>query len=287
MTLSGKAHIAGVVGWPVAHTLSPRLHGFWIEQYGVDGAYVPLPVKPEHFQTVLRALPLMGLAGVNVTVPHKETALAAVDRADAQATRIGAVNMVTVAADGALEGSNSDGFGFLENLRAATTPNTARFDAKKGPALVLGAGGAARAVVAALIDAGAPEIRIANRTAERAEALAAAMGGGCRAVPWDSRAAMCAEIALLVNTTSLGMTGQAPLDMSLDALPADAVVNDVVYAPLETALLAAARARGNPAVDGLGMLLHQARPAFEAWFGIDPEVSPALRDYVLCDTGDD
>ncbi len=282
MTLSGKARIAGVIGWPVAHTLSPRLHGFWLEQYGVDGAYVPLPVTPENFSAVLRALPLMGLAGINVTVPHKEAALAIVDRADARARRIGAINMVTVAADGALEGDNSDAYGFLENLRAGAAP----FDARKGPALVLGAGGAARAVIAALIDAGAPEIRIANRTAERAEGLAAEMGGGCRAVPWDGRAGMCAEAALLVNTTSLGMTGQAPLDMKLDALPADAVVNDVVYTPLETGLLAAARARGNRAVDGLGMLLHQARPAFKAWFGIDPEVSPALRAHMLRDPGE-
>ncbi len=281
MTLSGRARIAGVIGWPVAHTLSPRLHGFWLEQYGVDGAYVPLPVAPENFQAVLRALPLMGLTGVNVTVPHKETALAIVDRADAPARRIGAINMVTVAADGALEGGNSDAYGFLENLRAGTVP----FDAKRGPALVLGAGGAARAVIAALVDAGAPEIRIANRTAERAEGLAAEMAGGCRAVPWDGRAGMCAEIALLVNTTSLGMVGQAPLDIKLDALPADAVVNDVVYAPLETGLLAAARARGNRAVDGLGMLLHQARPAFKAWFGIDPEVGPALREHMLRDPG--
>ncbi len=285
MMLSGKARIAGVVGWPVAHTLSPRLHGFWLEQYGIDGAFVPLPVAPEHFATVLRALPLMGLAGVNITVPHKETALAIVDRVDARARRIGAINMVTVAADGSLEGGNSDGYGFLENLRASTGPGAAPFDARKGPALVLGAGGAARAVIAALVDAGAPEIRIANRTAGRAEGLAAEMGGVCRAVPWDGRAGMCAEAALLVNTTSLGMTGQASLDMTLDALPADAVVNDVVYAPLETGLLAAARARGNATVDGLGMLLHQARPAFEAWFGVDPEVGPALRDHVLRDPG--
>lgn len=288
MTIGGGATVAGIIGWPVGHSRSPRLHGYWLERYGIDGAYVPLAVAPDNLAAVLRALPLMGIAGVNVTVPHKQAALAAVDRADATAARIGAVNTITVATDGTLEGSNTDGFGFLENLRAGAAGN---LDLARGPALVLGAGGAARAVVAALADAGAPEIRIANRGAERAERLAAEMSPAergepiCRAVPWSERAAACDGAALLVNTTSLGMQGQPPLEIALDALPLDAVVNDIVYAPLETPLLAAARARGNPALDGLGMLLHQGRPGFEAWFGIDPEVTPALRAHVAGDLG--
>ena len=277
MILSGKARVAGVLGWPVGHSKSPRLHGHWLERYKIDGAYVPLAVRPEHFVQALRALPLLGFAGANVTLPHKEAALAGVDRADPLARRIGAVNTVVVAADGTLEGSNTDGFGFIENLRDGAPG----FDAAAGPAAVLGAGGAARAVIAALIDAGAPEIRVVNRSPERAERLIEALGGPCRLVGWSDRAAALDGVALLVNATALGMTGQPALDIALDRLPPAALVNDIVYAPLETALLRAARARGNPTVDGLGMLLHQARPGFRAWFGVDPEVTPALRESVL------
>jgi shikimate dehydrogenase len=195
------------------------------------------------------------------------------------ARRIGAVNTVVVAPDGTLDGSNTDGFGFIENLRQ----NAPGFGVTFGPAVVLGAGGAARAVVAALADAGAPEIRVVNRSALRAERLIEALGGPCRLVPWAERAAALDGAALLVNATTLGMTGQAALDLPLDRLPTGAVVNDIVYVPLETALLAAARRRGNKTVDGIGMLLHQARPGFRAWFGVDPEVTPALRGFVLAD----
>jgi shikimate dehydrogenase len=277
MILTGKARVAGVLGWPVGHSKSPRLHGHWLERYRIDGAYIPLPVAPEHFVAALRALARLGFAGANVTLPHKEAALAAVDRADALARRIGAVNTVVVAPDGTLDGSNTDGF--IENLRQ----NASGFDASFGPAVVLGAGGAARAVVAALADAGAPEIRVVNRSALRAERLIEALGGPCRLVPWAERAAALDGAALLVNATTLGMTGQAALDLPLDRLPTGAVVNDIVYVPLETALLAAARRRGNKTVDGIGMLLHQARPGFRAWFGVDPEVTPALRGFVLAD----
>lgn len=283
MTISGAAKVAGVVGWPVSHSRSPRLHGFWLEQYGIDGAYVPFAVPPGNIAAMLRALPHFGLAGLNVTVPHKQAALAAVDETDATAKRIGAVNTIVVGADGALRGSNTDGFGFLENLRAGH----AGFDAASGPALVLGAGGAARAVVVALAEAGAPEIRIANRTAERAERLAHeadAAGGTCHVVAWEAREAACAGAALLVNTTSLGMAGQPPLELALDDLPGGAVVNDIVYAPLATPLLARAAARGNPTVDGFGMLIHQARPAFAAWFGRDPEVTDAVRAHLLAES---
>jgi shikimate dehydrogenase len=277
MIPSGRARLAGVMGWPVGHSLSPKLHGFWLERHGVDGAYVPLAVAPDDFSQALRMLPRMGFAGVNITVPHKEAALAAVDRVDPLARRIGAVNTVVVEADGALIGSNTDAYGFMENLRAGApgwTPTT-------GAAVVLGAGGAARAVAVALLEAGATALRVVNRTESRAEALVRDLDGAVKVVPWEHRSASLADAALLVNTTTLGMTGQPPLDLDLAGLPPEAVVSDIVYSPLETPLLTAARTRGNPVVDGLGMLLHQARPGFAAWFGVKPEVDNALRDFVL------
>ncbi len=277
MALTGKARLAGVLGWPVAHSRSPRLHGFWLDRHGIDGAYVPLAVAPEHLEQVLRALPRMGFRGANLTVPHKEAALALVDELEPLARRIGAVNTLVVRDDGAVVGRNTDAFGFLENLRRGCPA----WVPASGPAVVIGAGGAARAVVAALADAGLPEIRLANRNRERAEQLAADLGGPVNVVGWSERAAALDGAALLVNTTTLGMSGQPPLDLDLAALPIRAVVNDIVYAPLETGLLAAARARGNPVVDGLGMLLYQAVPGFEAWFGTRPEVDEALRRFVL------
>jgi shikimate dehydrogenase len=275
--LSGRSRIAGIIGWPVAHSRSPRLHGYWLRHYGIDGAYVPLPVRPVHFATALRALPILGFVGANVTVPHKEAALALVDRTSTEARRIGAVNTIFVQSDGSIEGGNTDGFGFLENLRNSLSD----WEATAGPAVVLGAGGAARAIVAALLQAGAPELRLINRTPGRAERLAVDLGAPIRVYGWDDRIQALCDAALLVNATTLGMEGEPPLDLPLDRLPATAVVNDIVYAPLETALLAAARARGNRVVDGLGMLLHQARPGFAAWFGIEPIVTPELRRFVL------
>ncbi len=276
MILSGRARLAGVMGWPVGHSLSPRLHGFWLDHHGIDGAYLPLAVAPEHFESALRGLANAGFRGVNVTVPHKQAALALCDEVAPLAARIGAVNTL-VFEDGRLKGRNTDAFGFLENLRQGAPA----WDPAAGPALILGAGGAARAVAVALLDAGAPELRLANRTAARAEALAQELGGPVTAVPWEGRGAALEDLALLVNTTSLGMTGQPPLELDLDRLPGAALVTDMVYAPLETDLLARARARGNPVVDGLGMLLHQARPGFEAWFGVAPEVTAELRAFVL------
>lgn len=281
MTMTGRAKLAGVMGWPVNHSLSPVLHGHWLDSLGIDGAYVPLAVAPENFAEVLAALAKMGFRGVNVTVPHKEAALAAVDDADALARRIGAVNTVIVGDDGRLTGTNTDGFGFLENLKEGASG----WNPAAGPAVVLGAGGAARAVVVALIDAGAPDIRLTNRTRARADRIAQDLGGPVTVHDWDDRAAILANANLLVNTTTLGMTGKDPLEISLDALPTAALVNDIVYAPLETGLLATARARGNPAVDGLGMLLHQARPGFEAWFGAAPQVTPDLRARILAQMG--
>ncbi len=281
MILSGRARLAGVVGWPVGHSLSPRLHGFWLEHHGIDGAYLPLAVAPEHFASALRSFVDAGFCGVNVTIPHKQAALALCDELAPLAVRIGAVNTL-VFEDGRLKGSNTDAFGFLENLRQ----DAPAWDPAAGPALILGAGGAARAVAVALLDAGTPELRLANRTAARGEALAQdlaaqELGGQVTAVSWQGRGAVLEDLTLLANTTSLGMTGQPPLDLDLDCLPTGAVVTDIVYAPLETELLARARARGNPVVGGLGMLLHQARPGFEAWFGVAPEVTAELRRFVL------
>jgi shikimate dehydrogenase len=276
-SLSGRTRLAGIMGWPVAHSLSPRLHGHWLRRYGIDGAYVPLPVPPERLEQALRALPALGFAGVNLTIPHKEPAVSLMDRLSPAAARIGAVNTVVVEPDGTLFGDNTDGFGFIASL----SESGVGWQADAGPAVLLGAGGAARAVAVALLDAGAPEVRLLNRTPERARTLAGELGGPIYAVEWAERSAALDGAALLVNTTSLGMRGQPPLVLALDALPRTALVTDVVYTPLITALLAVARARGNPVVDGLGMLLHQARPGFRAWFGVDPVVDDDLRAAVL------
>ncbi len=275
--ITGKARVAGVVGWPVDHSRSPQLHNFWLDQYGIDGAYIPLPVAPADLPAALRALATIRFAGVNVTVPHKEAALALVDEADPHARRIGAVNTIVIDDQGRLVGSNTDGFGFMENLYAGAPG----WSATEGPAVVLGAGGGARAIAAALQAAGAPEIRIVNRTAERARELAEALGAPLITVPWQQRDGALGGARLVVNATTLGMTGNPPLDLSLDALAPGTVVTDIVYAPLRTGLLAAAERRGARTVDGIGMLLHQARPAFAAWFGREPEVSDALRTHVL------
>lgn len=277
--ISGAARLAGVIGWPISHSRSPLLHGFWLRQYRIDGAYVPLPVRPDNAAAALRALPILGFAGCNVTVPHKQAALAAMDHLDDVARRIGAVNTVIVREDGALEGRNTDAFGFMAHL-AQTAPG---FAARSGPAVVIGAGGAARAIIVALIDAGAPEIRVVNRTRERAAALAREFGAPLVAIDWEARHAALDGAGLLVQTSTAGMQGQPELDLSLERLPPTAVVDDIVYAPLETRLLAEARARGNRVVDGLGMLLHQGRPGFAAWFGRDPEVTPELADFVAAD----
>lgn len=275
MILSGAARLAGVMGWPVAHSRSPRIHGYWLREAGVDGAYVPLAVPPDALGTALAALPLLGFRGCNLTVPHKEAALAHMGSLSEAARRVGAVNTVTVGEDGALAGDNTDGLGFVRHLRE-TVP-TWRADE---PAVVLGAGGAARAVVATLAAEGVAEIRVVNRTPQRAAALADAFGGAVRPLPWRACAGALDGCGLLVNATTLGMAGRPALAVDLARLPPEAAVYDLVYAPLETRLLAAARARGNPAVDGLGMLIHQARPGFAAWFGAPAEPTAALRAFV-------
>lgn len=268
-----RFHLAGIMGWPIMHSRSPRLHGYWLAQHGLAGSYVPLAIEPAGLERALRALPALKFAGVNLTIPHKEAALKIVDRIDAVGKRVGAVNTVKVEADGSLSATNTDAFGFIASIEEADPA----WRADAGPVVVLGAGGAARAILAGLIDKGAKDIRLTNRTASRANDLAREFGGSVRGVAWSARTDVLDGAAMLVNTTSQGMVGQPPLDIDLSKLPKSALVSDAVYVPLETPLLAAARKRGNRTVDGLGMLLHQARPAFHAFFGIMPEVTPQLR----------
>ena len=279
---------ACIVGWPVEHSRSPALHGFWLKQQGIDGYYGRLAVEPrrdalEALVAFLKATP--NARGCNLTLPHKIDILPLLDRIAPAAARIGAVNTVVKLDDGTLEGRNTDGFGFLAALRE----NAAGWSAGTGPAVVLGAGGASRAVVASLIDAGVPELRLLNRTRASAIDLGVAFtpGDGRNIVieSWDDRAAALKGAALVVNTTSLGMKGQPPLDLDLAQLPRAAVVDDIVYVPLETGLLSSARARGHRCVDGLGMLLHQGRPGFEAWFGRPVNVSAEQRHAVAADLG--
>ena len=277
--ISGRARLAGVAGWPISQSRSPRLHNFWLRACGIDGAYLPLAIAPENFEMAVRALPKLGFAGCNVTMPHKEAALRAVDRVDPAAWRIGAVNTIVVANDGSLDGSNTDAYGFLQALYEGAPG----LDIAKGPAVLIGAGGAAKAIAVALLDAGVPDLLVLNRTEARAQALAEALDAGITVGAWSERAACLAGANLLVNSTTQGMQGQPALALALDDLAADAVVMDAVYTPLITPLLAAAKDRGNPIVDGLGMLLHQARPGFMAWFGREPVVGQALRDHILAD----
>ena len=267
-----KFVLAGVMGWPVAHSRSPAIHNHWIAQYSLKGAYVQLPVQPQNLEAAIRGLPALGFAGCNITVPHKVNAMQLMDTLHPAARRVAAINTVVVQADGSLLGMNNDGYGYIQSLRDAQ-PDW-RGDA--GPALVMGAGGAARAIVVALLDEGAPEVRLCNRTQEKAQALKDAFGDRVTVVPWADRNSAMAGVRLLVNTTTQGMHGQPALDVALDDLPAEALVSDAIYIPLETPLLAAARQRGHQTVNGLGMLLNQARPAFQAWFGVQPELTPGL-----------
>ena len=265
------------MGWPVAHSRSPLIHNHWIAQHGLQGAYVLLPVRPEHLEQALRALPVLGFAGCNLTIPHKVEALRLVDHVDANAARIGAVNTVVVESDGSLSGRNTDGYGYIQSLLEAQP----HWRADAGPITVVGAGGAARAVLAGLIDAGAINIRLTNRSDTKALDMAQEFGGPVHAVPWQDRHDTLRDCSLLVNTTNQGMHGQAPLDVALETLAPGALVSDIVYVPLQTPLLEQAQRRGHTTVHGLGMLVHQARAAFEAWFGVRPDVSLELMQKVL------
>ncbi len=268
--------IAGLLGWPVAHSRSPVIHNHWLAQFGIPGRYVLFAVPPEKLEAAVRGIAALGLRGCNVTTPHKQAVFPLLDRVDGLARKIGAVNTVVVEKDGTLTGFNNDGNGFILSLRDVDPqwrPDT-------GPVVVLGAGGAGRAVVASLAAQGAKEIRLANRSADKAHEIADAVGAVVTVVPWDQRSDALDGAALLANATSLGMAGKPPLEISLDRLPKRALVGDLIYIPPETPLLAAARTRGNITVNGLGLLLNQARPAFNAWFGVMPEITPALRQAI-------
>jgi shikimate dehydrogenase len=273
MSIPARFLLAGVMGWPVMHSRSPALHNHWFAHYGLAGTYVPLAIEPDGLSAALRALAPLGFSGCNLTIPHKERALTIVDEVDPVAQRIGAISCVVVRPDGTLAGTNNDAFGFIHNI----LQQQPEWRADAGPIAVIGAGGGARAVVYSVADRGAREVRVINRTLDRAQGLAREFGPPVAAIPWAERHRALDGVSTLVNTTSQGMVGQSPLDLALDSLPIEATVCDIVYVPLETPLLAAAERRGNRTVDGLGMLLHQARPAWKAWFDLEPEVTPALR----------
>ena len=274
---------AGVMGFPISHSLSPRLHNYWISKYKINGFYEAMEIRAECLSEALTRLRELNFIGVNLTLPLKEEALSLVDNIDPVAQRIGAINTIKIRADGSLYGMNSDAFGFLENLKESV-PASLRTIYQSRPAVVLGAGGAARAICVALLDLGVPEVRISNRSPERAHKLVDNVPGlseKSSVYSWDDRGNILAESGLLVNTTVLGMVGKKELDLDLQHLPMDAVVNDIVYVPLETDLLQRARKRGNNVVDGLGMLLHQGRLGFQEWFGVAPSVDDVLRQKVL------
>jgi len=278
---------ACVIGWPVEHSRSPLIHRYWLRQYGIDGTYEKEAVPPGEAEAFLRGLGERGYVGANVTLPHKLAALKAADVADQAAYAIGAANTLWLDREGKLNATNTDAYGFMTNLEAQAPG----WNAGRKPVFVVGAGGAARAILYGLLEAKAGKILIANRTRDKAEGLASYFGSmspkanWIEVVDWEERDRAVAACGLLVNTTSLGMTGQPPLDLNLDGLTKDAVVADIVYTPLLTPLLTAARNRGRATVDGLGMLLHQAVPGFERWFGIRPEVTPELRAHVAASLG--
>ena len=272
-----KIPLAGVIGHPIAHSKSPKLHGHWLKTYGLPGHYIPIDVAPENLETVLKTMPQMGFVGANVTIPHKERIMDIADQVTDRATLIGAANTLIFLEDGKILADNTDGYGFIQNLRQGAP----EWDPAAGPAVVLGAGGAARAVIASLLDVGVPEILLSNRTRVRAEQLRDDFGARVKVVEWVQAGNVIEDGATVVNTTSLGMAGKPELRVPLDGLNKDAVVTDLVYTPLITSFLETAQAKGCTTVDGLGMLLHQAVPGFERWFGPRPEVTDELRAVML------
>ncbi len=272
-----KIPLAGVIGSPISHSKSPQLHTHWLKTYGIAGHYIPMDVAPDDLADVLRALPKMGFVGVNITIPHKEKVMDLADLVTDRAILIGAANTLIFRKDGKVHADNTDGYGFLENLRS----NAPGWQPRAGPAAVLGAGGAARAVIASLLDAGVPEIMLSNRTRVRADNLQSNFGNRITVYDWVQAGNMIDAASLVVNTTSLGMIGKPELRVPLDGLRPGVVVTDLVYAPLKTRLLETASGMGCVTVDGLGMLLHQAVPAFERWFGTRPEVDRATRAAAL------
>jgi shikimate dehydrogenase len=273
MSHSDRFLLAGVMGWPVMHSRSPLLHNYWFAQHNLVGTYLPLAIAPAGLAAALRALHPLGFSGCNLTIPHKEEAMKMIDEVDILAKSIGAISCVVVRPDGSLAGTNNDCYGFIQSIRQEQPG----WRADSGPAVVMGAGGGARAVCCALAQSGAREIRLVNRTFDRAKKIAEDFGDPIKALPWQQRHDALDGAAMVVNTTSLGMLGKSPLDLELSKLPARALAADIIYIPLETPFLAAARKRGNPTINGLGMLLHQGRPAWRAWFGIEPAVTAELR----------
>jgi shikimate dehydrogenase len=265
--------LACVMGWPIAHSRSPMLHNYWFRKHELAGTYVPVAVRPENLAAALRALHPLGFAGCNLTLPHKQQALTIVDEVDEVAKRIGAISCVVVRPDASLAGTNNDWYGFVHNLKQAQPG----WHADAGPVVVLGAGGGSRAVCYGLMQEGVKEIRLVNRTFARAKGIADEFGGPIEALPWERRHDALEGAATVVNATSQGMSGLPALDLRLDKLAKTALAADIIYTPLETPFLAAARQRGNRTINGLGMLLHQGRPAWKAWFGIEPEVTVELR----------
>ncbi len=272
-----KIPLAGVIGSPVAHSRSPALHTYWLKTYGIRGHYIPMDIAQADLKAAIDTLPKLGFVGANVTVPHKERVLELADLVTDRAALIGAANTLIFRKDGKVHADNTDGYGFVENLRQGASD----WDPKSGPAAVIGAGGAARAVLASLIEVGVPEIRISNRTRTRAEALRAEFGTRIVVYDWVQAGNMLEGATTVVNASSLGMVGKPELRVPLDGLSKDAVVTDLVYAPLQTSLLKRASEMGSRTVDGLGMLLHQAAPAFERWFGHRPTVDEQTRQVVL------
>lgn len=270
--------MACVIGWPISHSRSPLIHNYWISQYGFDAIYEKVPVRPEQLEEFFRTFQDQGYIGCNVTLPHKENAFHILNAADEPTRRLRAVNTVYVS-NGKLLGTNTDGEGFLNSLKAAL-PTLGFTDIR---AVVIGAGGAAASIADALLTSGTSEIALVNRSRDRAEQLRNRLGNRIVVLPWEQRADALTDCQLLVNTTSLGMTGQPALQISLDRLPTTAAVADIVYSPLRTDLLEQARARGNPTIEGLGMLLHQAVRGFELWFGIRPVVTRELHDLIAKD----
>lgn len=269
--------LAGVIGSPIAHSKSPALHGYWLKKYGIRGHYIPIELTRESFESGLKSLPALGFRGVNVTLPFKEMTLTIADVISDRAALIGAANTITFRKDGRIHADNTDGYGFIANLKQ----NAPNWRADAGPALVLGAGGASRAIISSLLGEGAPVVLLSNRTKNRAEMLAEHFGARVRVVDWTRFEDRLSEVSTLVNTTQLGMAGQPELHIDLSNLKNNSLVTDIVYSPLETALLTQARAKGFLAVDGLGMLLHQAVPGFENWFQQRPKVDDELRRTVL------
>ena len=274
---SSRIPLAGVIGSPIGHTKSPRLHQHWLKRYGINGYYIPMEVSSSNLEDAIRTLPKLGFVGLNVTIPHKEHVLSIADTVTDRAALIGSANTLIFREDGKVHADNTDGYGFLENLRQSAPG----WQPHAGPAAVIGAGGAARAVLASLIDAGVSEVRLTNRTKSRAESLRKEFGSKVVVYDWVKAGNMLEGASTVVNASSLGMVGKPEMRIPLDALSKDAVVTDLVYAPLETALLAHAKRIGCQTVDGLGMLLHQAAPGFARWFGVKPEIDEDLRRAVL------